>query len=400
MRRAWRRTRSCGRSRTPAWSASAARPSRPTPSWRCPRRPRSHTLVVNGCECEPYLTCDHRVMVEHAGDSSRGIRYADARRAARSARSSASRTTSPTRWPRSARRHAARTDSIAVEAVPTKYPAGLGEDADHVAVRRRDSVGRSCRLSLGIVMNNVGTLAAHRPAAAGRAGADRAGGDGRRARRGAAGRLPRAARHADCASCSSRPARRGGDARQLVLGGPMMGQAVASLDMPGDQGRLRHPGVPPRGHGRSRRPQDLPVHQVRRVRRVPARWASIRRRWACSAARREYERDGRRATTCGDCFECGCCTYVCPSNIPLVQQFRVAKAGAARDGARRVCHEPLTAHRMSTDRSRSAPRRTSRRRAASSRSCATSCAALLPVCAFFVCQYGVSAAGVAARRHR
>jgi electron transport complex protein RnfC len=27
----------------------------------------------------------------------------------------------------------------------------------------------------------------------------------------------------------------------------------------------------------------------------------------------------------GDCFECGCCTYTCPSNIPLVQQFRVAK---------------------------------------------------------------------------
>ena len=27
-----------------------------------------------------------------------------------------------------------------------------------------------------------------------------------------------------------------------------------------------------------------------------------------------------------DCFECGCCSYVCPSNIPLVQYFRVAKS--------------------------------------------------------------------------
>jgi electron transport complex protein RnfC len=26
------------------------------------------------------------------------------------------------------------------------------------------------------------------------------------------------------------------------------------------------------------------------------------------------------------CFECGCCSYVCPSHIPLVQQFRIAKA--------------------------------------------------------------------------
>ena len=27
-----------------------------------------------------------------------------------------------------------------------------------------------------------------------------------------------------------------------------------------------------------------------------------------------------------DCFECGSCSYVCPSHIPLVQQFRVGKA--------------------------------------------------------------------------
>jgi electron transport complex protein RnfC len=26
-----------------------------------------------------------------------------------------------------------------------------------------------------------------------------------------------------------------------------------------------------------------------------------------------------------DCFECGCCTYVCPAQIPLVQYFRIAK---------------------------------------------------------------------------
>ena len=26
-----------------------------------------------------------------------------------------------------------------------------------------------------------------------------------------------------------------------------------------------------------------------------------------------------------DCFECGCCSFVCPSQIPLVQQFRLAK---------------------------------------------------------------------------
>ena len=27
-----------------------------------------------------------------------------------------------------------------------------------------------------------------------------------------------------------------------------------------------------------------------------------------------------------DCFECGCCSFVCPAGIPLVQHFRIAKA--------------------------------------------------------------------------
>jgi electron transport complex protein RnfC len=31
-----------------------------------------------------------------------------------------------------------------------------------------------------------------------------------------------------------------------------------------------------------------------------------------------------------DCFECGSCSFVCPSHIPLVQRFRVAKAAVRR----------------------------------------------------------------------
>ena len=34
------------------------------------------TLVGNGCECEPFLTCDHRIMLEYAGNMIRGTRLA------------------------------------------------------------------------------------------------------------------------------------------------------------------------------------------------------------------------------------------------------------------------------------------------------------------------------------
>ena len=33
------------------------------------------TLILNGAECEPYLTCDHRLMLEHTEEIARGARY-------------------------------------------------------------------------------------------------------------------------------------------------------------------------------------------------------------------------------------------------------------------------------------------------------------------------------------
>jgi electron transport complex protein RnfC len=41
------------------------------------------------------------------------------------------------------------------------------------------------------------------------------------------------------------------------------------------------------------------------------------------AAQGEY--DSMAEYHISECFECGSCSYVCPSHIPLVQQFRVAK---------------------------------------------------------------------------
>ena len=39
-----------------------------------PRTPVD-TLILNGAECEPYLTCDHRLMLENTGEIARGARY-------------------------------------------------------------------------------------------------------------------------------------------------------------------------------------------------------------------------------------------------------------------------------------------------------------------------------------
>jgi electron transport complex protein RnfC len=113
------------------------------------------------------------------------------------------------------------------------------------------------------------------------------------------------------------------DARQVILGGPMMGQAIGSLDVPitkGVSGVLVF------------RREDMQVRETRQTYPCIKCGECVE---SCPmglnpstlgmlAAKREYELMGERYFL-GDCFECGCCTYVCPSNIPLVQQFRVAK---------------------------------------------------------------------------
>jgi len=113
------------------------------------------------------------------------------------------------------------------------------------------------------------------------------------------------------------------NARQVILGGPMMGQAIASLDVPitkGVSGVLvfRHEDMAER-EGRHTYPcikcgecvESCPMGLN------PSTLGML-------AAKREYDLMGSDFHL-GDCFECGCCTYVCPSNIPLVQHFRVAK---------------------------------------------------------------------------
>jgi electron transport complex protein RnfC len=112
-------------------------------------------------------------------------------------------------------------------------------------------------------------------------------------------------------------------AKEVILGGPMMGQAAASLDVPITKG--------------------ISGVVVMRAEEDAAR--TSRKIYPCIkcgecvescpmglnpsilgmlAAKREYDLMGERYHL-GECFECGCCSYVCPSNIPLVQQFRVAK---------------------------------------------------------------------------
>ncbi|OHC67813.1 MAG: electron transporter RnfC [Rhodocyclales bacterium RIFCSPLOWO2_02_FULL_63_24] len=295
-----------------------------------PKQAKVHTLVVNGCECEPYLTCDHRVMVEQAADLIAGIRYA--MRATGAVRAIIGVEDNKPDAVATLRQSIARATAgggfaegeIHVEAVPTKYPQGA-ERMLIMALFGAEMPAGGLPISLGMVVSNVGTLAA--------LGALLPAGQGL-TERVVTVTGPGVARPGDyrvvlgtplkfVLDYAGAPAVDAMDARQVILGGPMMGQAIASLDVPiakGVSGVLvfRHEDMAER-EGRQTYPcikcgecvESCPMGLN------PSTLGML-------AAKRQYEEMGERYFL-GDCFECGCCTYVCPSNIPLVQQFRVAK---------------------------------------------------------------------------
>jgi electron transport complex protein RnfC len=113
-----------------------------------------------------------------------------------------------------------------------------------------------------------------------------------------------------------------GPAGEIILGGPMMGSTVGSLEVPVTKAVSGILAL----HGEAQ------AHTVRKVYACISCGECLSAcpmhlnpsRLGLLAAKREYATMAERFHL-ADCFECGCCTYVCPSNIPLVQQFRVAK---------------------------------------------------------------------------
>jgi electron transport complex protein RnfC len=118
-------------------------------------------------------------------------------------------------------------------------------------------------------------------------------------------------------------AARGGltpDAREIVFGGPMMGLAQADLDVPITKGIT---GVVVLSDAETRGATSWPCIRCGRCLDACPVFLNPQLLGALARAERYAEmRDEHLA----DCMLCGCCSYVCPSNIPLSQLFAAAKA--------------------------------------------------------------------------
>ena len=274
------------------------------------------TIVVNGCECEPYLTTDHRVMVEEAGQVLDGARIA--MKAMNAPRAGVGVEDNKPDAVEALQKALGQATDIEVRPIPTKYPQGAEKVLVKVLLGREIPSG-GLPSDVGAGVFNVATLAQI--------------GDLLPRHQGLIERVvtitgPGVTKPGNYLIALGTPLRwaleQAGctdEAASVVLGGPMMGPAISGFDVPftkGVTGVLVLTKREVNGHHRvypcikcGKCVSACPMHLN------PSRLGMLARKSRYEAMETEFH--------VNDCFECGCCTYVCPAHIPLVQYFRVAK---------------------------------------------------------------------------
>jgi electron transport complex protein RnfC len=283
------------------------------------------TLIVNGAECEPYLTTDHRVMLEQRDDVFLGIRYL--LRATGAARAIVGVEANKRDAAEHLRAGLPADLPVSVDVLRVKYPQGA-EKMLFAALLGREVPSGGLPLDVHALCVNVATAAeiGHL--------------------------LPHGRGILERVVTVTGPAvvRRGNyrvpigtplrflleavgveeDVSRVFLGGPMMGSAAPSLDVAVTKGTS---GVVAYGESESERTHRK-VHPCIRCGYCVDACPIFLEPWQLVSLARngDYARMADEFHLM-DCFECGSCSYVCPSHIPLVQQLRVAKAAVRKAAA-------------------------------------------------------------------
>jgi len=281
------------------------------------------TIIINGAECEPYLTTDHRIMVEHPDRVHFGLRIMMHALGVRRAIIGVERN-KPDAVAALQRTKPGDLD-ITILPLTVKYPQGA-EKMLIKSVLDREVPSGKLPASVGVIVQNVGSAATlaevfetglpliERIVTV----------SGRGVQRPANLIVPVGTKLRDLlAFCGGITA----DAAEVLFGGPMMGQAQRDLDVPLLKGTT---GVVVLTHDDVRDMSQSPcIHCGRCLDACPMFLNPSLLGDLAKAGRLEE----LQAAHLADCMLCGSCSYVCPSNIPLAQLFTASKAAIRRVGA-------------------------------------------------------------------
>ena len=280
-----------------------------------PKDVRVHTLIVNGAECEPYLTTDHRTMVEFPERVQFGIRIMMKALGVERAIIGVEKNKPDA----IARLRETLPPDLDVSVVPltVKYPQGAEKMLIEVVTGREVPSGK-LPMHVGVVVQNVGSIACIAEVfETGQPLIERVvtvTGPG--VRRPSNLIVPVGAKLRDVLDFCDGLAE---DASQIVFGGPMMGATTPDLDTPiikGTTGIV----VLTEAEARPRRVHPC-IHCGRCLEACPVFLNPSLLGSLAQAGRYET----MEANHLMDCMLCGSCSYVCPSSIPLSQMFALGK---------------------------------------------------------------------------
>ena len=277
------------------------------------------TLFINGVECEPYLTTDHRVMLEQTADIFMGIRYL--LRATGTSEVIIAVETNKQDAADKLRESCPGDLPVTVRVSPVKYPQGA-EKMVFSALLGREVPSGGLPADIHAICCNVATTAEiGRLLPRGRGIQERVitiGGPGIEKKGNYRIPIGTPVRFALEETGAAE------DISRVFMGGPMMGPSVSNLDIPITKGTsgITAFTTAETGEATGHKKVYPCIHCARCVESCPIFLNPSQ--LGLLAKNEEYERmvEGFHLM---DCFECGACSYVCPSHIPLVQYFRLAK---------------------------------------------------------------------------
>jgi len=288
------------------------------------------TLIINGVECEPYITCDDLLMRNHAEAVLRGClllqRILGAAQCLQAVEDNKPEALARLRLARDSlvAEHAAGAGQIELVAIPTVFPAGGEKQLIKVLTGREVPAG-GLPYELGIVCLNVATTAAvHDAVMLGRPLVSRlvtVTGSG--IRQPGNYQVPLGTPIAALLEAAG-----GADGEaELIMGGPMMGQRLPTsqaMVVKGTNCILVNKPVPP--------PVQMPCIRCGSCADAcPMKLLPQQLYWHA----RGKTFDKLQRYHLDSCIECGCCNLVCPSHIPLVSYFRYAKTEIADQAFKR-----------------------------------------------------------------
>ena len=281
-----------------------------------PEGKKAEYLIINAAECEPYLTSDHRVMMEHAEEICIGVSILRKALGVPNAYIGIeSNKPEPIRVMTEA---AKQFEGIIVEPLVVKYPQGAEKQLINSITGRKVPSGK-LPIDVGCVVSNIGTTFAVYEAIQKNkplieniltvTGKKLPSQHNYQCRIGityndiikhALGELP-------------------ADTGKVISGGTMMGKAISNLDAPTTKGASS---VLVMDESESRRgPESNCIRCGKCINACPMGLEP----YLFSALVKNNRIEEAKEHNILDCIECGCCFFSCPANKPLTDEIRLGK---------------------------------------------------------------------------